>query len=268
MNQSWRTAGWRLLVAGACTGSLAAGHLASSATTRAAEPVTFEYSGDSGPAFWGELSPEWSACSGAGGRQTPIDISPSENLPSLAILTRLQFSLRPTAIELVNTGHTLELEYEPGSTLTFNGVVYDLLQFHFHTLSEHTVDGARYPMEQHAVFKDSRTGNLAVLGMFYKIGAPSSFLGTFTDLPLRKGQRVESHRTISLADSLTSTDSYFAYRGSLTTPPCSEIVTWFVLKTPAEMSQAQFEGAWRIMGNNFRPTQPRSPSLVVFSTPR
>jgi carbonic anhydrase len=267
MNKSRRTGGWRWLVAGACAGSLILGYLAARETTEAAEPVNFEYSGDLGPAFWGTLSPDWSACSGLGGRQTPIDISPSRNLPSLPTLTRLQLHLRPTNIELVNTGHTLELEYEPGSTLTFNGVVYDLLQFHFHTLSEHTIDGERYPMEQHAVFRDVRTGNLAVLGMFYKIGAASAFLGNFTELPLRKGQRVASERTINLLDSLTPTDSYFAYSGSLTTPPCSEIVTWLVLETPAEMSQAQFENAWRIMGNNFRPTQRRSPSLVVFSTP-
>jgi carbonic anhydrase len=267
--KSLQTAGWRLLVAAmCCTGLMTAGDIGSRTTTRAAEPVTFEYSGDFGPAFWAELSPAWSACSGAGGRQTPVDISPSGSLPTLPILTALQLSLRPTPIELVNNGHTLELEYEPGSTLTFNGVVYDLLQFHYHTLSEHTVDGFRYPMEQHAVFRDPRTGNLAVLGMFYQVGATSSFLGSFTDLPLRKGQRVESARTINLADSLTATDSYFAYSGSLTTPPCSEIVTWLLLKTPAQMSQTQFENAWRIMGNNFRPTQRRSPSLVLFSTLR
>jgi carbonic anhydrase len=78
---------------------------------------------------------------------------------------------------------------------------------------------------------------------------------------------VRSERTINLADSLTSTDSYYAYSGSLTTPPCTETVTWLVLKTPAEMSQAQFESIWVITGNNFRPTQPRA-SRAVFTTVR
>lgn len=267
MNKVWRIRVWQAVVATAGAGLLAVGHIESTVTRAAAAPH-FEYSGDFGPAFWGELSPDWKACSGAGGRQTPIDITPSQNLPSHPLLTRLQLHLRVTPIELVNTGHTLELEYEPGSTLTFNGVVYDLLQFHFHTLSEHTIDTLRFPMEQHAVFRDSRTGNLAVVGLLYKIGRESSFLANFTELPLKKGQRVESEHTINLSESLTATDSYFAYHGSLTTPPCSEIVTWLVLKTPAEMSHAQFNRAWQIMGNNFRPTQPKSSSLIVFATPR
>ena len=146
-------------------------------------------------------------------------------------------------------------------------MIYDLLQVHFHTLAEHTVDGTRYPMEQHAVFKDARTGQLAVVGLFYRIGATSPFLARFPAVPERSGERVQSPRLVNLQESLTATNSYFAYRGSLTTPPCDEIVTWLVLKTPAEMSQAQFDQVWRVMGNNFRPTQPRGPLMIVFATP-
>jgi carbonic anhydrase len=237
-------------------------------TTRAADTPHFEYSSDAGPAFWSGLSSDWRACSGIGGRQTPIDISPSQTLPTLPVLTPLQLTLRPTEISLLNNGHTLELEAGAGDTLTFNGVVYDLLQVHFHTLSEHTVDGVRYPMEQHAVFKDARTGALAVIGMFYKIGASSAFLANFTELPEKTGQTFESRRTVNVRDSLTATDSYFAYSGSLTTPPCLEIVTWLLLKTPAEMSQEQFARFWRVMGNNFRPTQPRSELMTIFATTR
>jgi carbonic anhydrase len=267
MRASWRNSAWRSIGVSACVVFIAVAYVGSSGTTEAADPVRFHYSGDAGPAFWGELAPEWVACSGAGGRQTPIDINPARTQP-LPVLTSLQLNLRPTPINLRNNGHGLELEYEPGSTLTINGVVFDLLQFHFHTLSEHTIGGTRYPMEQHAVFRDSRTGTLAVVGLFYRIGANNPFLANFTELPRREGQRVRSDRTINVADSLTATDSYFAYGGSLTTPPCSENVIWLVLKTPAEMSQAQFERAWSIMGNNFRPTQPRSPSLEVFTTVR
>lgn len=238
------------------------------APTGAASTPHFEYSGDAGPDFWSELSSDWHACSGVGGRQTPIDISPSQQLPTLAVLTPLQLTLRPVEIELLNTGHTLEQEAAVGDTLTFNRVVYDLLQMHFHTLSEHTVDGVRYPMEQHAVFKDARSGALAVIGMFYKIGATSAFLANFTELPEKTGQTFESQHTVNLRDSLTATDSHFAYSGSLTTPPCSEIVTWLLLKAPAEMSQAQFARIWRVMGNNFRPTQPRSALMTVFATTR
>lgn len=227
----------------------------------------FEYAGERGPSYWGELAPEWQTCSGAGGRQTPVDLVSRTSVP-LPPLARLQLNLRSTPISLINNGHTIEQEYEPGSTLTLNGITFELKQFHYHTLSEHTVDGVRHPMEQHAVFKDPRTGNLVVIGVFYRIGATSSFLGNFTDLPLRPNERITSTRTINLADGLPATDSFFAYSGSLTTPPCSEIVTWFVLKEPVEMSQAQFERAWGIMGNNFRPTQKRSPALPIFTTPQ
>jgi carbonic anhydrase len=236
--------------------------------THAAAQAHFAYSGDAGPAFWRELAPEWRACGGEGGRQTPIDLRPATDTQIHPALTPLQLHLRPTPLSLRNNGHTLEHEYAPGSTLTFNGVIYDLLQFHFHTLSEHTIDGAHYPMEQHAVFRDARTGNLAVVGLFYRIGRANAFLAQFTDLPARAGQHVtRADQAINLAASLPATSAYFSYHGSLTTPPCSEIVTWFVLKTPAEMSAAQFDRAWRIMGNNFRPTQPRSSQLTVYSTP-
>jgi carbonic anhydrase len=185
MVTSLRTGAGRWLAGSACAALVAFGYVASSETPHAAEQVTFQYSGDAGPGFWGELAPEWSACSGAGGRQSPIDINPSRTQP-LALLTPLQLSLRRTPINLLNNGHTLELEYEPGSTLTFNGVVHDLLQFHIHTLSEHSIDGTHYPMEQHAVFRDQRTGNLAVIGLFYRIGATNAFLADFTELPRKE----------------------------------------------------------------------------------
>ena len=169
-----------------------------------------------------------------------------------------------TPLSLTNNGHTIEHEYEPGSSLTIDGIVYELQQFHFHTYSEHTVGGQRYPMEIHLVFKNA-AGQLAVIGMLYTIGQHNVFLASLGDLPRHEGTTLQSTAPINVAHGLTSSYVYYTYEGSLTTPPCSEIVTWIVLKGVAEMSEDQFRAFNGILGNNFRPVQQRDPTFVVRS---
>lgn len=216
----------------------------------------FLYTGDKGPAFWGELNPDWEACLGKGGMQSPIDIN---NVRNDWRLSPLKLHLDETEIHMINNGHAIELEYEEGSTLKFEGVVYDLLQFHFHTLSEHTVEGNHGAMELHAVFKNMESGKLAVIGMLYSIGSENHFLQELIDagLPKKEGDETLAW-DINLDDGLTNTSSYYTYQGSLTTPPCSEIVTWIVLKQAAEMSEQQFQEFRKILGNDFRPLQERN----------
>ncbi len=179
--------------------------------------------------------------------------------PVETTLSKRYLDLHPTEIHVVNNGHTLALEYEPGSTIEFDGAVYDLLQFHFHTLSEHTVRGRRFPMEMHAVFGDDSTGNFLVVGQFFKIdddGEENSFLAEFDrHLPALSGGKFVSEESINLADGLVKAKKYLTYEGSLTTPPCSPIVTWIVLRKTASLSEAQFHAFRDIMGNNFRPLQ-------------
>lgn len=233
--------------------------LDSSAGSFASLPVSplpmpeFLYTGDKGPGFWGELSPDWTACS-TDTRQSPIDIVGAVTDNGL---DPLDLELEPSPIRLINNGHTLEQEVEEESgTLHLDGADYALLQFHFHTFAEHTVDGARSAMELHAVFRQAGNGPIAVIGVLWNIGAASDFLAAFVDdLPEKTGEHFDSEETIDLADGLTDTSAYYTYEGSLTTPPCSPIATWIVLKDPAQMSQEQFESFRRIMGNNFRPLQ-------------
>lgn len=211
----------------------------------------FLYTGDLGPGFWGQLSPDWEACE-TDTRQSPIDIVG-------AVLDNgledLDLALEDQPIRLINNGHTIEQEMEQG-TLDFEGAQYNLLQFHFHTFSEHVLGGARSPMEMHAVFRQSDNGPIAVVGVLINIGAQSDFLSNFVEhLPERSGDHFESEEVFNLLDGLTDTSEYYAYPGSLTTPPCSPIVTWIVLRNPAEMSQEQFDAFRRIMGNNFRSLQ-------------
>ena len=180
------------LFIGIATMSLAHDGAALSASESAAPE--FGYSGDNGPGFWGETQ-GWEACAGTSRtqRQSPIDID-------LAVVDRhlgpLQLRLRETPLALTNNGHTIEEEYEPGSSLTVNRVVYGLSQFHFHTLSEHTVAGRHAAMELHAVFADPASENKAVVGQLFVIGKPNRFVaGLLTHgLPARSGDEVNIRR--------------------------------------------------------------------------
>jgi carbonic anhydrase len=251
-----------LLLVALVAGSAYALEAGSAATP---EEPEFAYSGDAGPAFWGELSPEWSACA-ENTRQSPIDL---RNAVTDGSLRRLDLRLDPSPLDLTNTGHTIQFAYAPGSSIRFGGTTYDLAQFHFHTQAEHTVRGLRHPMELHAVFRNADTGNLLVVAQLFRLGRENAFLAVLdARLPEEEGDRVTSPRRVSLAAALRDRGAYYTYRGSLTTPPCSPIVTWVVLKQPATMSADQLNGHfWRIMGNNFRPTQAQN-RRVVRSTPR
>lgn len=222
------------------------------ATARAQSSPEFSYSGDEGPGFWGELSPEWETCS-INMRPSPINI---ERAVRDRTLGPLSLDFHETAIDLTNNGHTIEQEYEPGSRLTFEGIVYELSQFHFHTLSEHTINGRRGVMELHAVLSDA-AGNKAVIGQLYEIGSEENpFLAQFDDsLPKNIGDNISSATTINVADGFENTKRYYTYAGSLTTPACSPIVTWIVLKKRATLSEEQFQRFNDILGHNFRPLQ-------------
>jgi carbonic anhydrase len=219
----------------------------------------FAYSGDNGPGFWGGM-PGWEACAGTSPaqRQSPIDL---DQIVFDRHLGPLQLRLDETPLALTNNGHTIEEEYEPGSWLTVNGVVYGLSQFHFHTLSEHTVAGRHAAMELHAVFADPASDNKAVVGQLFVIGKTNRFVADLLThgLPTRSGDEVNvPSQMINVAGALTNTSRYYTYPGSLTTPPCTQTVTWFVLHEYAQLSSEQFDAFRHILGNNFRPLQKRN----------
>jgi carbonic anhydrase len=173
----------------------------------------------------------------------------------------LQLRLDDTPLALTNNGHTIEEEYEPGSSLMVNGVAYGLSQFHFHTLSEHTVAGRRAAMELHAVFADPASDNKAVVGQLFVVGKTNRFVAELLKhgLPAKSGDEVTvPSQMINVAGAFINTSRYYTYPGSLTTPPCTETVTWFVLHEYAQLSSAQFDAFRQILGNNFRPLQKRN----------
>ncbi len=241
------------------------------ATTQHA--VHWGYAGSVGPDKWGSISNEFALC-GSGKRQSPVDIQNEES----ADLYPLQFQYQSVPLQVVNNGHTLQANYDTAnkeevidiggksyplhtkpvydSTLMLGDVPYKLLQFHFHTPSEHARENERYAMEVHLVHKNAN-GNLAVVSVLLKRGAPNATLQKMLDNVSDSINEVNAVQGISInvADLLPQNQQVFHYSGSLTTPPCSENVNWFVMKTPMEVSNKQVKHFANLIGKNARPLQ-------------
>jgi carbonic anhydrase len=221
----------------------------------------WEYEGATGPDKWGDLEPASAVCK-QGGAQSPIDLDVALRVPALP---GLKLSYGQTKVKLVNNGHTFQVNTDKGSSLTIDGKKYDLLQFHFHTPSEHTIEGRSYPLELHLVHQASDK-NLAVIAVMMAEGAPNMLLAKFWErLPRNEGE-AETGVSIAVQDLLPRNfDDYFTYSGSLTTPPCTESVRWIVLKRPVEVSKAQIAAFRAVFPNNARPTQPLGARFVLTS---
>jgi carbonic anhydrase len=226
------------------------------------------YGAEHGPAEWGELCPEFSACRG-GRSQSPIDISAATSaaLPALATAyapAQLSIVHHEHHADVVNNGHTVQVNYPEGSTLSVGGETYDLLQYHFHSPSEHTLEGRHFAMEMHLVHK-SADGKLAVIGAFIEEGpANAAFEPVWANLPREKGVEVHlEHVQVDVDELLPNDRTSYRYDGSLTTPPCSEGVKWFVLANPVALSSAQIAAFRAIVHDNNRPTQPLNDRKIV-----
>jgi len=177
----------------------------------------------------------------------------------------LEFSSNEVPLDVVNNGHTIKFNCIEGGTLTVNDEKFTLLQFHYHAPSEHTLNGKNKPVEIHFVHADE-DGNLAVVGVMLESGskANETYEHICNRLPAYPGDQITNTQiTFSPYDLLPENKSYFNYSGSLTTPPCSEGVRWFVLTDPISLSSAQVkEFTDRYTGNN-RPVQPLNARLVL-----
>ncbi len=211
----------------------------------------FEYEGADGPEYWSEICVDWTPC---GGRvQSPINITGAVDDATLTDIPQTYVS---TATHIVNKGHTIQFNFDGGSSILVNGEKFDLLQFHTHTLSEHVVNGTHAPMEMHFVHKNTTTGKLAVIGVFVEEGAENAILKNYVDhLPATKDATYDDASTFNALDFMPSDKSYFTYSGSLTTPPCSEIVTWIVMEHHIEASAAQIHDFEALEHENNRPVQ-------------
>ncbi len=223
--------------------------------------VEWGYEGKIGPEYWGDLSPEFIMCK-IGKNQSPIDIDTSKAVK--ACLEPIEFHYVADAKYVVNNGHTIMVETEGRSYIVVDGKKFYLKQFHFHAPSEHTVDGEYYPFEAHFVHAD-REGNLAVIGVLYKVGRENPTLARiWNDMPTKKGEKRVLTSKVNPSLLIPKNGDYYRYSGSLTTPPCSEGVRWFVMKEVEELSAEQLKMFEGVMGGpNNRPVQPLNARKVL-----
>jgi carbonic anhydrase len=219
------------------------------------------YKGEGGPEHWGELSADFKTCE-IGAEQTPIDLNGGVK----AQFDRpFSFDYRPVAGKIVNNGHTIQVNVEKGCSCTIEGTSYELLQFHFHHPSEHLVSGKPWQMEAHLVHK-SAEGRLAVVGVFMREGAANSLLApVFDGMPKESGGEKPLPAAMNASGLFPVQRGYYRYMGSLTTPPCSEGLTWTVFKEPIEASAEQIGKFASLFPNNARPVQNRNRRFLLES---
>lgn len=241
------------LLATACTTPNQAPHASG------AQPAHWTYGGAGGPEHWGELSPKFSVCS-SGRNQSPVNLT----APIKAKLPTLSMSYGASGDEVLNNGHTVQVNFKPGDVLTVGAHRYELKQFHFHKPSENQINGKLFPMEAHLVHADAE-GNLAVVAVMIEDGASNPMLqAVWAGMPEKADVKVALPKPVSAQDLLPAQRDYYQFSGSLTTPPCSEGVLWLVMKQPVTASAAQIERFGHVMHHdNNRPVQPLYSRVVL-----
>jgi carbonic anhydrase len=221
----------------------------------------WDYSGSLGPNHWGDLKPEFATCS-AGHLQSPIDI----RSPKKADLPAIEFHYKASPLHIVDNRHTIMINYSPSSFIDVGGKRYELKQFHFHRPSEEKINGHASEMSVHLVHADA-DGNLAVVAVLLNKGDDNPLIHElWNDLPKEKDKEaVLENVQIDLSQLLPVNRGYYTFSGSLTTPPCTEKVTWFVLKQPVTISDAELERFANLYQNDARPTQPQNGRVVLES---
>ncbi|KAJ7001985.1 alpha carbonic anhydrase 7-like [Populus alba x Populus x berolinensis] len=227
---------------------------------------------EKGPAHWGRIRPEWSACSN-GTMQSPIDLL-NEIVDIVPDLGRLNRSYKPGNAILKNRGHDIMLKWESGAgIIEINGTEYVLNQCHWHSPSEHTIDGERFALELHMVH-ESLDGKIAVVGILYKIGRPDSFLSSLTKQLEYVAGTTERDTVVGVVDPRNikiGSRKYYRYLGSLTTPPCTENVVWTVVKKVRTVTKEQVQllrvAVHDDSDTNARPLQPLNGRTVKLFIP-
>ncbi len=214
----------------------------------------WSYSGATGPAKWGSMEASFEECK-LGQLQSPIDIPDASarkgDLPSLL------FDYKAAPLKIIDNGHTIQVNYSPGSFVSVAGKKYELVQFHFHKPSEEKINGKAHDMVVHLVHQgpDGKHGVVAIL---LDTGTENRLVKSLWDnLPKEKDkENAVDAVMINVSDLLPKNKGYYTFSGSLTTPPCSEDVTWFVLKTPVTVSSDEIARFAKYYPMNARPVQP------------
>nr|VFK38790.1 MAG: carbonic anhydrase [Candidatus Kentron sp. TC] len=219
---------------------------------------SWHYEGPHGPEHWGDLDERYILCK-KGKMGSPIDIKK----PTRTGAPSIEFRYHPAAsIKILNNGHTIKKSYESkDSQLVIDGKPYRLMQFHFHAPSEHTIEGKDWPMEVHLVHQNAEDKELAVVGILVEEGEENEneAIGSIWEkVPEKAGEEVISKVKFNAISLLPKEKAFFHYSGSLTTPPCTEGVRWFVMKNPIRFSKEHIEKFEKIIGHSNRPVQARN----------
>ncbi|HEY5715510.1 MAG TPA: carbonic anhydrase [Psychromonas sp.] len=232
--------------------------LIASSATLASGHGHWGYSGEEGPENWAQLSHDNFACTGS--NQSPVNLTGFIE----ANLTPIQFNYKAGGSEILNNGHTVQINYQQGSSMTVDGHEFSLKQVHFHAPSENHIDGQSYPLEGHLVHADA-AGNLAVVAVMFEVKDENSTLaGAWQQMPEHAGDKYQLDTVFDIDGILPTNRDYYRFNGSLTTPPCSEGVRWLVLKESVAVSAEQVKAFAEVLGGpNNRPIQATNARVIL-----
>jgi carbonic anhydrase len=228
---------------------------------RAQWKTHWSYEGADGPEHWGDLDPAYAACQ-SGKEQSPIDIRNAKK----AHLPDLRFEYKRGPLHIINNGFTaVRVNYAAGNGnyLIVGGTRYELRQFHFHRPSEEQIGGKPFDMVIHLMHKSS-DGQMAGVAILVKAGRPNATVEKLWKyMPKTPGkEQLIAGVEVNPEGLLPRNIAYYKYMGSLTAPPCSEGVTWFVLNTPVEVTTEEIEAFARLYPHDVRPVQPLNGRVV------
>lgn len=221
------------------------------------------YTGHEDPAHWGDLDPKYAECK-LGGSQSPININ-KDIIVKTQGLAPINFHYTTSADSVINNGHSVQVNIKPGSFIKIDGKEFELKQFHFHTPSENQIDGKNFPLEAHFVHQ-AKDGALAVVAVMFKNGKENAVINKiWKKMPRKAGEKAACGLSAEMINALLPKHKeYYRFDGSLTTPPCSEGVRWFVLKEYSEVLQDEVNEFLHILHHpNNRPVQPINARKVL-----
>lgn len=211
--------------------------------------VHWSYEGTTGPGQWGSLDSSFAVCD-TGIQQSPIDLAGAASGSG----SELAIQWQPTDAQVIDNGHTIQVDIDEGGSINLEGRSFRLVQFHFHLPSEHTVDGNASPLEVHFVHQ-AEEGDLAVIGVFSSAGEADPAIQSIQDAIPDSSEAPVTLAEFDPRALLPEERSYFRYVGSLTTPPCSEVVSWVVMTESISASREQIDTFAALYAMNARPVQ-------------
>ncbi len=221
------------------------------------------YTGHNDPTHWGDIDPKYAECK-LGGSQSPINITKEITVATNG-LAPISFHYTTGALEVINNGHSVQVNIKPGSFIKIDGKEFELKQFHFHTPSENQIDGKNFPLEAHFVHQ-AKDGALAVVAVMFQDGKENPVINKiWKKMPKEAGEKSVCGLSAAMINELLpKAKAYYRFDGSLTTPPCSEGVRWFVLKDYSTVSKEEVEEFLHTLHHpNNRPIQPVNARKVL-----